>query len=159
MAGILREQCASGLSVAAFCRRARVPQASFYAWRRKLRNVPVQSNGPDPRRSGVKPSRGSAVLRGSKTAGFVEVKLPGGLPEAVDRARAQPWVEWLAASAVGTQAGEIELRLPGRRCLVIRPGFDRQTLLDLLATLEAGVVESGTRMAFASGFALHEVVA
>jgi hypothetical protein len=30
----------------------------------------------------------------------------------------------------------IELRLAGQRCVVVRPGFDRQTLLDLLAVLE-----------------------
>ncbi len=34
--GIVEEQQASGLSVAAFCRRSRVPQSSFFAWRRKL---------------------------------------------------------------------------------------------------------------------------
>lgn len=33
---ILRRQAESGLSVAAFCRRARVPQSSFYFWRQKL---------------------------------------------------------------------------------------------------------------------------
>jgi hypothetical protein len=86
---ILHQQQASGLSVAAFCRQARVPQASFFACRRKL--------------------------RGAVT--FAEVKVP--LETAGD-------------------TGAIELRLPGRRCLVVRPGFDRQTLLDLLATLEAG---------------------
>ena len=36
---ILRKQRASGLSVAAFCRRSRITQTSFYAWRRKLRDV------------------------------------------------------------------------------------------------------------------------
>lgn len=55
-------------------------------------------------------------MAGSKVAGFVEVKLP---PEAMAEARA------------------IELRLPGDRCLLIRPGFDRSTLVDLLATLES----------------------
>jgi transposase-like protein len=34
---IVQGQVQSGLSVAAHCRRARVPQSSFYAWRRKLR--------------------------------------------------------------------------------------------------------------------------
>jgi hypothetical protein len=32
----------------------------------------------------------------------------------------------------------IELRLPGGRCVVVRSGFDRQTLIELLAALEAG---------------------
>lgn len=36
---IVRRQTGSSLSVAAFCRRARIPQASFYAWRRKLRDA------------------------------------------------------------------------------------------------------------------------
>lgn len=36
---ILRKQRASGLTVAAFCRRSRIPPASFYLWRRKLRDV------------------------------------------------------------------------------------------------------------------------
>lgn len=86
---IIREQRASRLSVAAFCRRAGIPQSSFYAWQRRLRDA----------------------------ARFVEVKLPH---------------EMVVAGS------EIELRLPGRRCIVIRPGFDRQTLLDLLQALEAG---------------------
>ncbi len=34
-------------------------------------------------------------------------------------------------------AGEIELRLPGRRSIAVRPGFDRRTLLDVLEVLEA----------------------
>lgn len=44
----------------------------------------------------------------------------------------------------GRQGG-IELRLPGRRCVVVHPGFDRQTLLDLLDTLETGPSASSAR--------------
>jgi hypothetical protein len=87
--GILQKHRASGLTVAAFCRQARVPQASFFAWRRKLRDA----------------------------VSFAEVKIS---PERA------------------CEASGIELRLPGQRCVVVRPGFDRQTLLDLLVTLEAG---------------------
>jgi hypothetical protein len=36
---ILRKQRASGLTVAAFCRRSRIAPASFYLWRRKLRKA------------------------------------------------------------------------------------------------------------------------
>ncbi len=85
---VIEQQRGSGLSIAAFCRRAQVPPASFYTWRRKLRD-------------GVS---------------FAEVKIS---PE-----------------RAGETSG-IELRLPGQRCVVVRPGFDRQTLLDVLATLEA----------------------
>jgi hypothetical protein len=34
------------------------------------------------------------------------------------------------------EAGGLELHLPGRRCVVVRRGFDRETLLDLLSVLE-----------------------
>jgi transposase-like protein len=38
----------------------------------------------------------------------------------------------------------IELRLPGRRCVVVRPGFDRQALLDLLHVLETNSSDEAT---------------
>jgi transposase-like protein len=86
---IIAAQQASGLSIAAFCRRARVPSASFYTWRQKLREA----------------------------VSFAEVKV--------------------APEPVCATSG-IELHLSGQRCVVVRAGFDRQTLLDLLATLETG---------------------
>ena len=87
----------SGLLVAAYCRRARVPQASFYAWRRRLRVA------DSPRRDGTS---------------FAEVRVTPVAPP---------------------DAGTLEVRLPGGRGIVVRPGFDRQTLRDLVATLEQGV--------------------
>jgi transposase-like protein len=86
---IVAEQAVSGLSIAAYCRRAKVPLASFYTWRRKLRG----------------------------TVRFAEVKI--------------------APEPAGKTSG-IELRLPGRRCVVVRAGFDRQTLQDLLDVLAEG---------------------
>jgi hypothetical protein len=86
---IIRAQQVGGLSVTAFCRRARVPQSSFFAWRRKLRDAVT----------------------------FAEVQVA---PEP-------------ACDPCG-----IELCLPGRRSVIVRPGFDRHTLLVLLAALEAG---------------------
>jgi hypothetical protein len=92
---IIQQQQTSGLPVTAFCRRAGVPQSSFFAWRRKLR----------------------------EEASFAEVKL--------------------SSEPVALIAG-IELQLPGGRCVVVRPGFDRQTLLDLLHVLEANSSKQGT---------------
>jgi transposase-like protein len=94
---IVREQAHSGLSVAAYCRRTRVPQSSFYAWRRKLRGEGESSGG-----------RGRFQT-------FAEVRVP---PE------------------VAGDAGALEVRLPRGRCIGVRAGFDRQTLLDLLSALE-----------------------
>jgi hypothetical protein len=86
---IIGKQRASGLSVAAFCRRSRIPQPSFYLWRRKLQDA----------------------------AAFTEVHLS---PEPVPA------------------SGALELVLPGGRSLVVRPGFDRATLLALVDALEHG---------------------
>jgi hypothetical protein len=42
--GVIRDQKASGLSISAFCRERKVPEASFFSWRRKLtdRQRPVE---------------------------------------------------------------------------------------------------------------------
>jgi hypothetical protein len=85
---IIREQQTSGMSALAYCRRAGVPQSSFFVWRKKL--------------------------RGEVT--FTEVKV----------------------SPAPVKSGRIELRLPGGRCVVVRPGFDRRTLIELLTVLETG---------------------
>ena len=104
---ILREQQVSGLSVAAFCRRARVPPASFYFWRKKLRR--------DRRRPGMSRPR--------RWAGrFVELKV------SADSAR---------RPATPRAAGGLVLCLPGGRRVRVRPGFDLQTLRDLVAALES----------------------
>jgi transposase-like protein len=43
----------------------------------------------------------------------------------------------------------IELRLRGQRSIVVQPGFDRQTLIELLAVLEPGPDTMATREASA----------
>jgi len=93
---IFAEHQSSGLAVAAYCRRSRVPQASFYLWRRKLRDA----------------------------AHFAEVRVG---PE---------------PAAVGDH-GALELVLPGGRRVVVQAGFDEQTLLRLLDTLEHGTADAG----------------
>jgi hypothetical protein len=91
---MIEQQEASGLTIAAFCRRRHVPEASFYAWRWKLRA------GVPPRRPGET---------------FVEVKI---------------------APEPAAEPSALELRLLNGRCVLVRAGFDRRTLLELLATLE-----------------------
>ena len=46
------------------------------------------------------------------------------------------FTEVKAAREPAREAGGIELRLAQDRCVVVRPGFDRQTLRDLLVVLE-----------------------
>jgi len=97
---------------------------SFYSWRRKL--------------------RGEAT--------FTEVKITSkregtdlaatGSGEAIRTKKDDS-----AVPVVGTSAGEIELRLPGRRCVVVRPGFDRPTLVELLQVLDQNASDLAMREA------------
>ena len=73
-----------------------VSQASFYAWRRKLRHAP----------------------------NFAEVRVAS---------------EPAGPSAAAGDAGALEVHLAGGRRIVVRAGFDRPTLLELVATLESGI--------------------
>lgn len=106
--GIIDRQAESGLSVAAFCRRWRISQPSFYAWRRRLREA----------------------------ATFTEVRLSwDGVP---DRSTGQVGSAG-ATGSVGTAdsaVAALELVLPSGSTIVVRPGFDRRTLLELVATLD-----------------------
>lgn len=95
------------MSAVAFCRRAGVPQSSFFAWRKKLRDQAVAGE-----------------------AGFAEVKVAP-----VDALVGYQEINGCREAAMAERGG-IELRLPRGRCVVVRPGFDRQTLIDLLAVLE-----------------------
>jgi len=107
---ILQQQRASGLPVLAFCRRAGVPESSFYAWRRKL----------------------------GDEATFAEVKVS---PATASQAGG------LGTPGTAAKTGDIELRLPGRRCVVVRPGFDRPTLVELLQILEQNASDWAAREA------------
>lgn len=85
--GILCEQSASGLSVAAFCRRASISGPSFYAWKRKLaeRDKTVQA----PRRTSkvgapqvTHPTSAQIVpvhIESSRTTAPLRVFLPQGV--------------------------------------------------------------------------------
>jgi hypothetical protein len=105
--GIIEQHEASGLPVARFCKERGVPESSFFAWRRRLRAA-----GPLP--------------------AFIEVraKAPhadGDATRGVDAAR----------GTAESSSPPIELLLPGDRRLLVRGGFDRQLLADLVRTIEA----------------------
>ena len=108
---LVREQPGSGLSVARFCRRARVSSATFYAWRRRLGNAPVARPSPANCFMEVK-------IAAEDTAEATSEDFPGASPEASRPIR------------------PLELRLSGKRSVLIPPGFDPPTLRALLAVLE-----------------------
>lgn len=61
---IVQRQARSGLSVAAFCRRLQIPQATFYVWRRKVREAAAFAEvrvAPD---LAPRPTRDSATTSG-----------------------------------------------------------------------------------------------
>jgi transposase-like protein len=64
---VVRGHAASGLSVATYCRRARVPASSFYAWRRKLREAGTFAE-----------VRLTPEVDAADGQGALEVRLPGG---------------------------------------------------------------------------------
>jgi len=103
---IFRQQRASGLTVKAFCQQSGVALSTFSLWRRKLGDRP---------RGAERPHR----------VGFAEVKVA---PEGA------------GARDAGTDGAAgpngIELHLAHGRRIVVRPGFDRRTLRELLAALE-----------------------
>ena len=57
--------------------------------------------------------------------------------------RVTPEADRVADSGSVDDLGALELRLPRRRRVIVRPGFDRQTLRDLLVTLEQCTGEGG----------------
>jgi hypothetical protein len=107
---IIGEQQTSGLSVAEYCRQAKLSAWSLYCWRRRLR------------------------VERKATAQFVEVK--------VARRNAEASAEGRSPEPSG-----VELHLPGSRCVMVRPGFDRQTLQALLQVLESNPASPATEEA------------
>jgi transposase len=72
---LIRRQAASGLSVAEFCRRDRVPSSSLFAWKRKLGLSPPAA--PAFVEAVVAARSDSAGFR-PREAGVIEIRLRGG---------------------------------------------------------------------------------
>ncbi len=99
----------SGQSVRDYCRTNALSEPSFYAWRRELTQRRRSSPGAGLR------------VAGGGTVSFLPVRVVAAanrLPAAAD-------------------AGGVEIVLDRQRTVRVRAGFDRQTLADVLAVLEA----------------------
>jgi hypothetical protein len=105
---LLEDQRVSGLPIAAFCRERGIPASSLFAWRRQLGLCP-------PRRLTV----GASVFKPVKIAAATRASARHGGDDGGD--------------AVG---GAIEVHVAGDRRLV-RPGFDRQLLAEVIGVLDA----------------------
>jgi hypothetical protein len=118
---IVRRQGESGQSARAYCQQAGIEESAFYWWRRELARRSQQRNDP------LQPSRGMRQR---------EPIRPGarGLSKAVTEVGFLPVQVATDRGAEAVRA--IEMVLGGDRVLRIPPGFDRQTLLNVLGTLE-----------------------
>jgi len=120
---VVRRWKESGQSVCDYCRAEDLRESAFYFWRRELQRRGQPSGAVSqsrPRASQVapvarSPKRLSPPRRGA--ASFLPVRV-------VD-------------DGVAEATGGVEIILPGGRTVHVRSGFDRQTLMDVLAVLEA----------------------
>ena len=101
----------SGESVRAFCRREGLHESAFFAWRRELTRRRQERQAVRTERKQVKPSTPAKPIR------FLPVQV------ALENRTGDP--------------GGVEILLDAGCAIHVRPGFDRQTLAEVLAILEA----------------------
>jgi len=111
---LLEDQQASGLPVSAFCRERGIAASSLFAWRRRLVG----------REAVFKPVKIAATsTAAARDCGHDHNDGGGG---------------------GGGGEGAIELHLPGKRLLMVRRGFDRQLLVDVIHALEVEAFRPGS---------------
>lgn len=114
---LIEDHRVSGLPVSVFCRERGIPQSSLFAWRRRLKSGVAAAT--------FKPV--AVVSEAASSPPAWEVEPP-----------AASLVEPPAVSAVEPPVvSPVELILAGDRRLLVRPGFDRQLLLDVIGALES----------------------
>jgi transposase len=102
----------SGESVRAFCRRESLRESAFFAWRRELARRREERQAV--RAEKKKHARSSTP---AKPVRFLPVRV--------------------AVENRTDDSGGVEILLDAGRAIRVRPGFDRQTLADVLAVMEA----------------------
>lgn len=113
----------SGQTVREFCRRAEVKESAFYWWKRRLARPRVgrgadrrvQANGPQKKPADVKTTPAELVRHGA--ARFLPVQV--------------------VMDCAGGSSSGVEIHWDNGRRVRLHRGFDRQTLADVLAVLEA----------------------
>ena len=128
----------SGLSVREFCGREGLAEHSFYSWRRKLR---PERRAAEVNREAIAAAGGNVIVAGRRRRRRERIADSAG-----DEASA---VQFMPVRVLGrevsparpraTETAEpspIEIMLDGGRRLRVWPGFDRPTLMDVLAVLE-----------------------
>jgi hypothetical protein len=121
--GVVRRWKESGQSVRGFCRAEGLGESSFHYWQVKLERrsaPPGAASSSRPRASQVAPAPRSAKRRSAPrrgTASFLPIRV--------------------VEDGVAKAPHAVEIVLAQGRMVRVRAGFDRQTLADVLAVLEA----------------------
>ena len=140
---MVQGQSLSGQSVREYCRRAGVKESAFYWWRRELarrsetRKVargrkPAGSSAAEGNDRPEKSPRGGRPRRGKPNTGK-----PLGSRSSANEASPFLPIQLLADNSPASAPG-VEIHLGNGRMICVRPGFDRQTLEEVLAVLEVG---------------------
>jgi len=162
---LVHGQQRSGQSVREYCRQAGVKESSFYWWRRELarRSGAPNATRSQPARGrkaarsqpvrGRKAARSSAADRSERTGESSRRRKPRrNWPVAATspdsrflRNEASPFVPiqaspfvpiHLSAGSSAADAAVVEIHLGDGRMVRVGPGFDRQTLAEVLSALE-----------------------
>lgn len=118
---VLAELRESGLPISVFCRQRGVAQSTLFAWRRRLAG------------SGRRMTFKAVKVVATPTVGPMAGPAAG-----PSRRREGAGVDMNPDTGAGTDASpfpSLELSLPGRLRVVVRRGFDRRLLLDLVDLL------------------------
>jgi hypothetical protein len=140
---VLELQASSGLSIHAFCVQEKIPYASFFVWRRRLRDISAK---PEVPASSSAESSASAAESSPKTSDRISFTPVTVVPSTPAPAPLPPAVSSLRSSALvpaSTISGGIEIVLSGDRRVVLRGAVDRQALSDVLAVLGVCVCGGG----------------
>jgi hypothetical protein len=116
---VMRQQAESGQSVRGYCRQAGIKESAFYWWRRELARH-CQPGNNLRRLAGVVRRQATQRPPAEKSLGTAGGFLP----------------LWVVAERHREESCGVEILLSEGRRLRIPPGFDRQTLLDVLGLLE-----------------------
>jgi len=141
---VVRGQQQSGQSVRVYCRDAGISEATFYWW---LRELARGSEGPNAARSQAacrrKPARSSAGHGSVRLGESKRVRKPGRDKSVGEASGGRPSGgdgSWFVPIGVleGNAPAGVEIHLGDGQMICVRPGFDRQTLREVVATLEGG---------------------
>lgn len=130
--GVVRRWREGGQAVRVFCRTEGVRESAFYFWRQELARRGHRVDAASGSRPEDHPM--TAVSRSSSRVSPRHGPTPAFLPvRVVEPANGRPGV---AEAGYPLAGGGMEIVLAHGRTVRVRPGFDRQTLADVLSVLE-----------------------